>query len=183
MSSRYAPECLTHCKFYLASDVWSFGVTMYELLTYCDSNKSPMPVSLRLILFTCRWPNKSFFFGNLYLISPTQIFLNMIGKTQGQMTIVRLVRVLQEGKRLPRPEGCPEPVRTRLLLVLSCPIRWTFHFQITHCSGHFYGTFWWVEISCSYRTITIVCELPLEPPYWVFTMCNLTQFVLNRFTS
>ncbi|MGH0174968.1 UNVERIFIED_CONTAM: hypothetical protein FKN15_013397 [Acipenser sinensis] len=27
----YAPECLLQCKFYIASDVWSFGVTMYEL--------------------------------------------------------------------------------------------------------------------------------------------------------
>lgn len=36
------------CKFYLASDVWSFGVTMYELLTYCDSSKSPMSVSVQL---------------------------------------------------------------------------------------------------------------------------------------
>lgn len=77
----YAPECLTHCKFYLASDVWSFGVTMYELITYCDSSKSPM-----------------------------HLFLNMIGPTQGQMTVVRLVSALKEGKRLPRPEGCPEPV-------------------------------------------------------------------------
>ncbi|MEQ2175296.1 Tyrosine-protein kinase jak1, partial [Goodea atripinnis] len=42
----YAPECLTFCKFYLASDVWSFGVTMYEIITYCDSSKSPMTVSL-----------------------------------------------------------------------------------------------------------------------------------------
>uniref|UniRef100_A0A7N5ZUD2 Tyrosine-protein kinase JAK1 n=1 Tax=Anabas testudineus TaxID=64144 RepID=A0A7N5ZUD2_ANATE len=83
----YAPECLTHCKFYRASDVWSFGVTMYELITYCDSSKSPM-----------------------------SLFLSMIGKTQGQMTIIRLVRVLQEGKRLPRPEGCPEPVRHSLLI-------------------------------------------------------------------
>ncbi|TDH08790.1 hypothetical protein EPR50_G00101500 [Perca flavescens] len=77
----YAPECLTHCKFYLASDVWSFGVTMYELITYCDSSKSPMT-----------------------------LFLSMIGRTQGQMTIIRLVKVLSEGKRLPRPEGCPEHV-------------------------------------------------------------------------
>uniref|UniRef100_A0A7N8XQB5 Tyrosine-protein kinase n=1 Tax=Mastacembelus armatus TaxID=205130 RepID=A0A7N8XQB5_9TELE len=77
----YAPECLTLCKFYLASDVWSFGVTMYELITYCDSTKSPMT-----------------------------LFLGMIGKTQGQMTIIRLVKVLQDGKRLPRPENCPEPV-------------------------------------------------------------------------
>uniref|UniRef100_A0A7N8XNJ1 Tyrosine-protein kinase n=1 Tax=Mastacembelus armatus TaxID=205130 RepID=A0A7N8XNJ1_9TELE len=75
----YAPECLTLCKFYLASDVWSFGVTMYELITYCDSTKSPMT-----------------------------LFLGMIGKTQGQMTIIRLVKVLQDGKRLPRPENCPE---------------------------------------------------------------------------
>uniref|UniRef100_A0A672Z4E9 Tyrosine-protein kinase n=1 Tax=Sphaeramia orbicularis TaxID=375764 RepID=A0A672Z4E9_9TELE len=77
----YAPECLTHCKFYRASDVWSFGVTMYELITYCDSSKSPM-----------------------------MLFMGMIGKTHGQMTVVRLVNVLKEGRRLPRPEGCPEPV-------------------------------------------------------------------------
>ncbi|XP_041646685.1 tyrosine-protein kinase JAK1 [Cheilinus undulatus] len=77
----YAPECLSHCKFYLASDVWSFGVTMYELITYCDSSKSPMA-----------------------------LFISMIGKTQGQMTVFRLVKLLAEGKRLPRPDGCPEAV-------------------------------------------------------------------------
>ncbi|KAM9358193.1 tyrosine-protein kinase JAK1 [Symphorus nematophorus] len=77
----YAPECLTHCKFYRASDVWSFGATMYELITYCDSSKSPM-----------------------------QLFLGMIGRTHGQMTVIRLVKVLSEGRRLPRPDGCPEPV-------------------------------------------------------------------------
>lgn len=43
---RYAPECLIQCKFYIASDVWSFGVTLHELLTYCDSDSSPMAVSL-----------------------------------------------------------------------------------------------------------------------------------------
>jgi Janus kinase 1 len=45
---RYAPECLIQCKFYIASDVWSFGVTLHELLTYCDSDSSPMAVSLNL---------------------------------------------------------------------------------------------------------------------------------------
>uniref|UniRef100_A0A8C4JZ64 Tyrosine-protein kinase n=1 Tax=Dromaius novaehollandiae TaxID=8790 RepID=A0A8C4JZ64_DRONO len=77
----YAPECLLQSKFYIASDVWSFGVTLYELLTYCDSESSPMAE-----------------------------FLKMIGPTQGQMTVARLVRVLQEQKRLPRPPNCPEEV-------------------------------------------------------------------------
>uniref|UniRef100_A0A8C1HES1 Tyrosine-protein kinase JAK1 n=2 Tax=Cyprinus carpio TaxID=7962 RepID=A0A8C1HES1_CYPCA len=77
----YAPECLIHCKFYRASDVWSFGVTMYELLTYCDISCSPMSV-----------------------------FLTMIGPTHGQMTVTRLVKVLEEGKRLPKPDGCSDRV-------------------------------------------------------------------------
>nr|XP_015210990.1 PREDICTED: tyrosine-protein kinase JAK1 isoform X1 [Lepisosteus oculatus] len=77
----YAPECLVHCKFYIASDVWSFGVTMYELLTYCESECSPMTM-----------------------------FLKMIGPAQGQMTVTRLVKVLEDGKRLPCPANCPEMV-------------------------------------------------------------------------
>uniref|UniRef100_A0A8C9QXN2 Tyrosine-protein kinase n=1 Tax=Scleropages formosus TaxID=113540 RepID=A0A8C9QXN2_SCLFO len=81
----YAPECLVHCKFYRASDVWSFGVTLYELLTYCESNSSPM-----------------------------MVFMRMIGPTHGQMTVTRLVRVLEEGKRLPRPAHCPETVYSQM---------------------------------------------------------------------
>uniref|UniRef100_A0A671L3M2 Tyrosine-protein kinase n=1 Tax=Sinocyclocheilus anshuiensis TaxID=1608454 RepID=A0A671L3M2_9TELE len=77
----YAPECLIHCKFYRASDVWSFGVTMYELLTYCDTSCSPMSVSGQS---------------------------DMIGPTHGQMTVTRLVKVLEEGKRLPKPDGCSD---------------------------------------------------------------------------
>uniref|UniRef100_A0A8C6YAT8 Tyrosine-protein kinase n=1 Tax=Naja naja TaxID=35670 RepID=A0A8C6YAT8_NAJNA len=85
----YAPECLLQSKFYIASDVWSFGVTLYELLTYCDSECSPMAE-----------------------------FLNMIGPTQGQMTVTRLVRILAEGKRLPCPKNCPEEVNMFLPLFL-----------------------------------------------------------------
>ena len=50
---RYAPECLLQRKFFLASDVWSFGMTLYELITYCDTHSSPMAVStLSACVFT-----------------------------------------------------------------------------------------------------------------------------------
>uniref|UniRef100_A0A8B9NEV3 non-specific protein-tyrosine kinase n=2 Tax=Accipitrinae TaxID=8955 RepID=A0A8B9NEV3_9AVES len=74
----YAVECLKECKFYYASDVWSFGVTLYELLTRCDTSQSP-PVK----------------------------FIEMIGATQGQMTVLRLIELLDRGKRLPSPKDCP----------------------------------------------------------------------------
>ncbi|XP_023572899.1 non-receptor tyrosine-protein kinase TYK2 [Octodon degus] len=84
----YAPECLKECKFYYASDVWSFGVTLYELLTHCDSRQSP--------------PSK---------------FMELIGVTQGQMTVLRLTELLERGERLPRPDRCPLEV---YLLMKNC---------------------------------------------------------------
>uniref|UniRef100_A0A6Q2Y8A7 non-specific protein-tyrosine kinase n=1 Tax=Esox lucius TaxID=8010 RepID=A0A6Q2Y8A7_ESOLU len=77
----YAPECLLDCKFYTASDVWSFGVTLYELMTYCETSSSP-----------------------------TTVFLEMLRPTQGQMTLTRLVEMLRAGRRLPCPSHCPESV-------------------------------------------------------------------------
>ncbi|CAH2273112.1 non-receptor tyrosine- kinase TYK2 [Pelobates cultripes] len=74
----YATECLKECKFFYASDVWSFGVTLYELLTRCDS-----------------------------YLSPPAKFIEMIGATQGQMTVVRLIDLLERGQRLPCPTDCP----------------------------------------------------------------------------
>ncbi|XP_071656771.1 non-receptor tyrosine-protein kinase TYK2 [Patagioenas fasciata] len=84
----YALECLKECKFYYASDVWSFGVTLYELLTRCDPAQSP-PVK----------------------------FLELLGATQGQMTVLRLLELLERGGRLPSPPGCPCEVS---LLLQSC---------------------------------------------------------------
>lgn len=41
---RFAVECLKENKFSFASDVWSFGVTLYEILTHCDPKQSPPKV-------------------------------------------------------------------------------------------------------------------------------------------
>lgn len=79
---RYAPESLTESKFSVASDVWSFGVVLYELFTYIEKSKSP-PVE----------------------------FMRMIGNDkQGQMIVFHLIELLKNNGRLPRPEGCPDEV-------------------------------------------------------------------------
>ncbi|KAJ1172497.1 hypothetical protein NDU88_004343 [Pleurodeles waltl] len=77
----YAVECLKECKFFYASDMWSFGVTLYELLTYCETSESPLAK-----------------------------FMEMIGVTQGQMTVVRLIELLDRGQRLPCPKDTPHEI-------------------------------------------------------------------------
>ncbi|XP_063066831.1 tyrosine-protein kinase JAK2a isoform X2 [Engraulis encrasicolus] len=75
----YAPESLTESKFSVASDVWSFGVVLYELFTYSDKN-----------------------------CSPPAVFMEQMGSDkQGQMIVYHLIELLKKGYRLPAPLGCP----------------------------------------------------------------------------
>ncbi|XP_078426723.1 tyrosine-protein kinase JAK2-like isoform X2 [Cetorhinus maximus] len=74
----YALESLMENKFSVASDVWSFGVVLYELFTYSEKTKSP----------------------------PSE-FMRMIGSDkQGQMIVFHLIELLKVGRRLPNPDGC-----------------------------------------------------------------------------
>ncbi|XP_073349940.1 non-receptor tyrosine-protein kinase TYK2 isoform X2 [Pagrus major] len=78
----YAIECLKESKFSFSSDIWSFGVTLYEILTRCDPRKNP----------------------------PTK-FGEMMEETQGQMTVMVLIKLLERNRRLPCPKDCPHEVK------------------------------------------------------------------------
>ncbi|KAM9744812.1 non-receptor tyrosine-protein kinase TYK2 [Menidia menidia] len=84
----YAIECLKESKFSFASDVWSFGVTLYEVLTRCNKLQSP--------------PYK---------------FAEMIPPCKGQMTMILLIKLLENNQRLPCPRDCPHEVK---LLMEQC---------------------------------------------------------------
>uniref|UniRef100_A0A3B1ILK7 Tyrosine-protein kinase n=1 Tax=Astyanax mexicanus TaxID=7994 RepID=A0A3B1ILK7_ASTMX len=78
----YAPESLTESKFSVASDVWSFGVVLYELFTHSDK-----------------------------ICSPPTVFMSMMGGDKQSQTIVyHLIELLKRGNRLPQPVGCPSEI-------------------------------------------------------------------------
>uniref|UniRef100_A0A452U1E2 Tyrosine-protein kinase n=1 Tax=Ursus maritimus TaxID=29073 RepID=A0A452U1E2_URSMA len=79
----YAPESLSDNIFSRQSDVWSFGVVLYELFTY--GNKS---------------------------CSPSAEFLRMMECDRDVPALCRLLELLAEGQRLPAPPACPGEVST-----------------------------------------------------------------------
>ncbi|XP_061623049.1 tyrosine-protein kinase JAK2 [Phyllopteryx taeniolatus] len=76
----YAPESLSESRFSVASDVWSFGVVLYELFTHSEKN-----------------------------CSPPAIFMSMMGNDkQGQLIVYHLMELLKSGSRLPQTVHCPD---------------------------------------------------------------------------
>ncbi|XP_074834375.1 tyrosine-protein kinase JAK3 [Carettochelys insculpta] len=82
----YAPESLADNVFSRESDVWSFGVLLYELFTY--SNRSQ---------------------------SPSEEFLRMMGVDKPMPIVCHLLELLKDDKRLPAPPGCPPEVHGLML--------------------------------------------------------------------
>ncbi|NXW25875.1 JAK3 kinase, partial [Circaetus pectoralis] len=82
----YAPESLADNVFSRASDIWSFGVLLYELFTYSNKSKSP-----------------------------SEEFLRMMGTEKAAQIICRLLELLKDNRRLPVPAGCPVEIYTLML--------------------------------------------------------------------
>uniref|UniRef100_F7F934 Tyrosine-protein kinase n=1 Tax=Monodelphis domestica TaxID=13616 RepID=F7F934_MONDO len=78
----YAPESLSDNIFSRESDVWSFGVVLYELYTYSDKTHSP-----------------------------SEEFFRMMACDHSMPILCHLLELLTEGRRLPAPPGCPEEVQ------------------------------------------------------------------------
>ncbi|XP_043577361.1 tyrosine-protein kinase JAK2-like [Chiloscyllium plagiosum] len=81
----YAVESLMDSKFSRESDVWSFGVVLYELFTYSDRSRSP----------------------------PME-FLRMIGSDKQGQIVLQMLEVLKS-KRLPVPQNCPREMYNLML--------------------------------------------------------------------
>ncbi|XP_061458224.1 tyrosine-protein kinase JAK3 [Rhineura floridana] len=77
----YAPESLADNVFSQESDVWSFGVVLYELFTY--GSKS---------------------------CSPSEEFLRMLGPAKPTLIVCHLLELLKQNQRLPSPANCPTEV-------------------------------------------------------------------------
>ncbi|XP_076009174.1 tyrosine-protein kinase JAK2 [Genypterus blacodes] len=78
----YAPESINESRFSHKSDVWSFGIVLHELFSYCEMN-----------------------------CNPKRLYMQEIGNNiQGPSISMHLATVLKDNWRLPAPPNCPPQV-------------------------------------------------------------------------
>lgn len=116
MFCRLAPECLNENKFSHKSDVWSFGIVLHELFSYCDNSINPKRVR-KWDIVTFRNVGCLMFILNYNNIFSAQLCLQEIGENvQGTSLSMHLANMLASNWRLPAPPRCPLQV---CLLCLS----------------------------------------------------------------
>uniref|UniRef100_A0A673MBW0 Tyrosine-protein kinase n=1 Tax=Sinocyclocheilus rhinocerous TaxID=307959 RepID=A0A673MBW0_9TELE len=81
----YAPESVLELKFSHKSDVWSFGIVLHELFSYCDISRNPKRLCIQKI--------------GSYVQSPSMA--------------IHLLNLLKDNWRLPMPSQCPPKVKIK----------------------------------------------------------------------
>ncbi|XP_061594508.1 tyrosine-protein kinase JAK2 [Cololabis saira] len=83
----YAPESISESRFSQKSDVWSFGIVLHELFSYCDVN-----------------------------CNPKRLYMQEIGHSaQGASISMHLANILKLNWRLPAPHNCPPKVYSLIM--------------------------------------------------------------------
>uniref|UniRef100_A0A673M4N4 Tyrosine-protein kinase n=1 Tax=Sinocyclocheilus rhinocerous TaxID=307959 RepID=A0A673M4N4_9TELE len=83
----YAPESVLELKFSHKSDVWSFGIVLHELFSYCDISRNPKRLCIQKI--------------GSYVQSPSMA--------------IHLLNLLKDNWRLPMPSQCPPKVHSIMM--------------------------------------------------------------------
>lgn len=128
----YAPECIIFHKFSSKSDVWSFGITMWEAFSY---GGKPYKVRCRVFLQNTvkviyqlyKWPWSQYSRYCRGRAGPEHhftalVFLNFVQKMKGP----EVIRFIESGSRMDCPAACPERMYE---LMKEC---WTYKWE-TDC--------------------------------------------------
>lgn len=83
----YAPESINEFKFSHKSDVWSFGVVLHELFSYCDTNANPKRLCTQEVGHHVQSPSIA----------------------------MHLANILKNNWRLPAPPNCPHKVYSLMM--------------------------------------------------------------------
>uniref|UniRef100_A0A8C4IQV1 Tyrosine-protein kinase n=1 Tax=Dicentrarchus labrax TaxID=13489 RepID=A0A8C4IQV1_DICLA len=109
----YAPESISESRFSPKSDVWSFGVVLHELFSYCNMNSNPKRVRRQC---------------NTIVVPPSPFSpLSLMSLVQGPSISMHLANILKTNWRLPPPPSCPLKVYG---LMKEC---WAYDFEERPC--------------------------------------------------